>query len=702
MPNGFDAARSSFEHSVIINFVVGVAQIVLNFIAANFNGLAGFLNDMQTRILGAITANTNSITKVVTQSVSIAEQNILAGILDLDSSVSNAEINILAEVSNNTNLLDIVVGALHDGINVEINNEVLVTDSLFTTLLGSVQSVLSENNAGISEAVGIIGNIFSGSIQEILRNIVAESLDEQLLLQKIIEAILRNKEATAPVIDAVLNDSDEGLGAVVTKSAFQTFFDSFTVGEGELSAATDIVDLDAFQHSVDMFCDLLGVLRARPASEATDAVYGVVADVLTTVLFPLAMHGADTARCLAVWSKDNPWKVLEPADVARMFYLGILDEKDAATVISMSGYGLGDAADLLNSAQTIPSIDFIITMWLREKIDDDGFHFALKQLGYNKAYAEAIEKIAFFIPPVQDLITMSVREVFTPSIRARNRQDENFPPEFAKFAAQQGVSDEWAKNYWAAHWVLPSIQMGFEMLHRGFIEDDRLRELMQALDVMPGWVDEIIKISFQPVTRIDIRRLNSVGLLEDQELRKAYKNIGYSPEDAELLSNFTEILNADEEILTFDVASDLTRSNIIGFYVDGILNRIVTLGLLIQAGINLAAAELFLSDADFRIERRERKQRVDLILDEFRFGGATFIEANDRLAGLGLESVELQLAQLELARLQLQETKLPSRADLDKFVKLDIIDDTEYIENMVRIGYSRLWAVRYLESAGVA
>ncbi|GAI43190.1 unnamed protein product, partial [marine sediment metagenome] len=64
---------------------------------------------------------------------------------------------------------------------------------------------------------------------------------------------------------------------------------------------------------------------------------------------------------------------------------------------------------------------------------------------------------------------MAVREAFHPELIAKYHYMDNFPPEFAEYMAKQGFSVEWAQRWWVAHWRLPSISAGFDMLHRGQI-----------------------------------------------------------------------------------------------------------------------------------------------------------------------------------------------------------------------------------------
>jgi len=702
MPNGFESIRSSLEHSIIIEFVILTTNVVLNFIAANFNGLVGFLNRMTDTIISVIASNNAALAKTVKSVVGIAEKNILDGILDVDATVVRAERNILSEVAVNTDLLGIVVGALHDGINVEISNSIEVTDSLFGTLLKSVKSILDGNVSGIGGIVKTISDQFGGIFDGLITVLGGTLLDQVEVLEKIWNAIFKGVAKQAEVSDVVLDETNEGVGAITVQSVISKIEPGVAVSAKQLRSA--FVDWTNVQDNLACLDDDTRDLIEGGTN--ADGLVGEVVDVainsMGLVMAAFALGSARAQRAVFDYQACNPNQPLPPAETLLAFQRKLIDPGEAELNLRKQGWSAEDAELIINTGFATPDLPLIYALWLRNEVDDDAFDLLLRRLGYDDAMIVPLKKLAFFIPPVQDLITMSVREVFSPEIRARNQQDANFPPDFLKWALQQGVSEEWARNYWAAHWVLPSVQMGFEMLHRREIDEDRLRELMQALDIMPGWVDALIKISFTPITRVDIRRLNRLGFLEGVELRDAYRDIGYNPENAERLSAFTEELNKADEVFTLDVASDLSRSSIIGFYKDGIIGSVITRVLLIQAGINVAAAELFVAAADFDLERADRKQRVALILDRFKFGGLTFDEAADRLAGLGLETVELQLVRLDLERLAAQETRLPSRADLDRFVKGGIIDDVEYLDMMSRLGFSLNWSRRFLELASAA
>ncbi|GAH81965.1 unnamed protein product, partial [marine sediment metagenome] len=120
---------------------------------------------------------------------------------------------------------------------------------------------------------------------------------------------------------------------------------------------------------------------------------------------------------------------------------------------------------------------------------------------------------------------MAVREAFTPAIAKKFGQYEDFPPDFEKYAGMKGLSKEWAERYWAAHWSLPSPSQGYDMLHRGIIDNKELFMLMKALDIMPFWRDKLMQMSYHLLTRVDIRRMYKAGVLTEAEVYESYLQV---------------------------------------------------------------------------------------------------------------------------------------------------------------------------------
>jgi len=252
---------------------------------------------------------------------------------------------------------------------------------------------------------------------------------------------------------------------------------------------------------------------------------------------------------------------------------------------------------------TKPSTTDIITYELRQDPNLSNLHRELRKIGIHPNYFDLYKELAYQIPPVADIITMAVREAFTPEIASRFGQYEDLPREYVKWVGKKGLSEEWAERYWAAHWSLPSPQQGFEMLHRGIITQDELRLLLRALDIMPFWRDKLIQISYNPLTRVDIRRMYNVGVLSESDVYKCYLEIGYNDLNAKRLTAFTVALKqqaetkvkAKEEKAEIREISTWTASQTLSFLKRGLITQERAKHELLLLGYNEERVNVYLS-----------------------------------------------------------------------------------------------------------
>jgi len=202
------------------------------------------------------------------------------------------------------------------------------------------------------------------------------------------------------------------------------------------------------------------------------------------------------------------------------------------------------------------------------------------------------------IPSAQDLITFSVREVFT-----RPELEEEFPEEFGRWMKLQGFSERWARAYWAAHWRLPGVEQVYEMYHRGIISEEEMKEFLKFADYHREWRDKLLAISWSLPTRIDLRWMFEWGILSKEEAGDFMKKTGLDPEWV------PKVMDAYERNLLRDEIGRLRtqiRSEIKKGYAteDELTNRFSDL---------LLASVI---DADKELARREKEEYLkDLRLD---------------------------------------------------------------------------------------
>lgn len=234
-----------------------------------------------------------------------------------------------------------------------------------------------------------------------------------------------------------------------------------------------------------------------------------------------------------IWSLPNPMLLTQGA------LLRELPDDNIKDLVSKGDIHPAYAEIYIDGILTKPASTDIIAYELRRDPSLSNLSRELRRIGIHPNYHGLYQELAYEIPPVQDIITMAVREAFTPEIAQRFGQYEGLPQEFVEWSQKKGLTREWAERYWAAHWSLPSPTQGFEMLHRGIISRDDLSLLLRALDIMPFWRDRLIQMSYRVLTRVDVRRMYNLGVLTEAEVNQAYRDLGYDNVNAARMTTFT-------------------------------------------------------------------------------------------------------------------------------------------------------------------
>lgn len=239
----------------------------------------------------------------------------------------------------------------------------------------------------------------------------------------------------------------------------------------------------------------------------------------------------------------------------------------------------------------------LVACMLRGLISEADFTAELRARGYLDADISQIIKLAHGIPPVQDLISMAVREAWNDQTSARFKYDEGLPAEAANEAAKLGLDPIWFKRYWRAHWNLISPTQGYQMLHRlrpgttdkPFTVDD-MRMLLTAADYPEFFRDRLIEVSYNPLTRVDVRRMYGEGVLSEDEVLQAYLDLGYDQENAKRLQQFTiKYESADEDTVNAK-KKKLTISTFLQGFEYGVIDENTLRERL--AGIPLSAVDI--------------------------------------------------------------------------------------------------------------
>lgn len=305
----------------------------------------------------------------------------------------------------------------------------------------------------------------------------------------------------------------------------------------------------------------------------------------------------------------------------------------------------------------------------------------MRELGYTDTRTKEIVQTWIFYPSPQDLFTMVAREAFEPDQYVKMGLDSEFPAEQVKWLEAQGISQEWAMKYWISHWNEPSIEQAYEMYHRGVIGKEEVELLFKVVEIPPFWRDKLLAIAFNPYTRVDTRRMHQLGVLNDEEVVKAYQDQGYDGDHAVKMAEFTIRENAESQ-------NELNKGTILSAYGDNLINRSSAKEMLIAHHMSDDAAEFFLTNEEYKRDLETVNLYIKILEEKFITNMISESEAKSELLKLNLLATKVDALLEKWSIQKYKYEKKPSKSELDDLLIEGIITETQWTDGMSLLGYS--------------
>lgn len=368
------------------------------------------------------------------------------------------------------------------------------------------------------------------------------------------------------------------------------------------------------------------------------------------------------------------------ADLVEMRYRKKMSNGEYTETARKLGIAPELSERMYEAGQQMLSAGDYVTLWRRGEMDEGELKEKLESLRFAPDDIHNAQLATVFYPGPQDLVRFAVREVFTPALAQKYGIFDDFPPEFGVEAEKVGVSERVAHWYWGAHWELPSAQAGYEMLHRGVIGAETLRELLRARDVMPYWREKLMDISYRPLTRVDVRRMYRLGVLDEDAVTKAYRDLGYDDDNAKLMTDFTVRYESDE-------MAGVTRANIMSSYVKGIIESEDFDRYLAALGYPTEIVNFYRDQADFERAENTLDELSDELIARYNVGLLSLDNLQQILNDSNLPLTYINKVLQKVKQAQSQRTKLPTRSDLSGWYEKKIISDVQFYNYMKQLGY---------------
>lgn len=406
-----------------------------------------------------------------------------------------------------------------------------------------------------------------------------------------------------------------------------------------------------------------------------------------------------------------PNELPPPVNLIGMKYRGLIDDSHYYKEMRKQGIDEDNAGLLLRQSEALLNGYETITLFRRGIIDKEKKDKMLTELGFVGERMQLLERVIEVIPSARDIITFAVREVYSPEIAEAFGQYEGAEQVYETAEADikaVGMSKEIFTKFWAAHWVLPSMSQGYEMMHRNVITSEELDRLMVAMDVMPWWRDKLKAISYSPFTRVDVRRMHKIGVLNDEGLVKAYMDIGYNEDNAKALTEFTILYNQGpeawektEEDEEKQREKEATRASITKAYRNNIITREEAVDYLVMLEFTDTAIELYLTNEDFALQEEINDEKISTVREAYIRRIYDYNKAIEVLGTLNLPGAQVDALMDRWDIEKEARVSRPSKAELFKMFKGQIIDEPVLMEELRAQGYTEKyidWYIRFVKT----
>jgi hypothetical protein len=204
--------------------------------------------------------------------------------------------------------------------------------------------------------------------------------------------------------------------------------------------------------------------------------------------------------------------------------------------------------------------------------------------------------------------------------------------------------------------------------------------LLRAADWAPGWIDELIDISYNPLTRVDARRMWETGVLNDDEFFDAMRDIGYNDTNA---ARYLEWVKAQSQ----GADKDLSQSVVMKGYKLGLISRAETKHYLTSFGYDDDEAELLLGIEDRKDEQQAIEDAIKVAQWEYARWEITESSFIEKLSKLDIPTEKAKLYLIKADQDRTKRAKLPAKEDVKGWLSKKLITESEAGKYLTRMGY---------------
>jgi hypothetical protein len=361
------------------------------------------------------------------------------------------------------------------------------------------------------------------------------------------------------------------------------------------------------------------------------------------------------------------------------FILGVSVQPAISTSTAPIWEGLGQQAYRKINV-TLLDISTLLLLHFRNEISNEEYTEQLLKKGISPENISLLEKAFLFKPGAADIVTFGRRDIFSPETVEFFGYDKNIPKLPNGMLKAAGLSEDQFLLFWEAHWRDVESNLAGELLHRRQISEEEYDIILRSANYPPNIVDKMRNISYNPYTRVDVRRMYEAGIVSEEEVYNTYLDLGYDSEHAENLTNWTISEYTQEN-------KNLTKAEIIKGYKEDEFSEKDCQDLLKMLGYGDDEVNFYITMANIEKARVILQETIDSIYLNYVNGVIKREEAKLLLTKEELTDYQIEKTLKKADKEILSLIKIPSLENVKEWYILGLIDQSTCKEKLKDLRY---------------
>jgi len=670
-----------------------------------------------------ISAVKNAITPILTSITGFIDQ-INAEVQSINDTFIRPIVNLYnTTIGTISTLTQAIETDLHEGIAGLLKIPGQLADQLGSfdaTLDRTVQQLGIINKQTVTDGI----TFFSQSVPEPLSKALGQSLTGKTVANSLTTTFGDKVELTNESLGKVSTEAISGLSGLL-KQLLGIVSDTFKGTLSDMHANWASVE-SMFTGLLDGALSLLTTLTAiaslaAPLIEAAEQESnklipvtkldpGTVIAALRrgfidtqTALAELATKGLDATRSQVLIDMSV---FLADANMALdWWYRGLITEADLVDNLQKHGLQTEDITAYREASINLPTMNDL-TRWLNFRIiTQDQFVANAKALRYNDAQLDAILQTYRERETPQTLSALNGLLNNSSAGFINATMNQSVPDIVATAGERAGYHPDLVRYIWLAHWQIPSVDAFIESYFRGFRTQTEVKQRMSIANIPAELQDELIEIKRPLLPLRMIPSAYSRGLITQQQAETELRSHGHNEAHIQLILQAYAPAKPATANPVASTLHGLSVSNAKQLWADSAITTDQYKQILEAHGYDSQTADLQIQVDSVNQHIHAQKAELSDLTSQVLAGVLSIDDATIKLNTDGFTPSQIAKFQSTIAKQLKLNTKIPSIADLNKFLKAQLITLDQYTNALQMLGWQEPWLSAYLglvSSDGVA